>query len=200
MLLPKMTLEIRAALDHSLQKEIAALRTFIGSTLDSHTERLQGDVASLMPAARAPNLDLPTVMPERRAWSAIFGWLLAAIGLAGTAGMGWLWWKQGGEIAAVRTDLTAAYAELEILRARPEIVSPPASLEPAADFTADVPADSSAAEPVPVEPGVTSTVTSNGGAPAAAAPVVDSSPLPATAMPAAAMPTPALPAPTTPAQ
>ena len=39
--------------------------------------------------------------------------------------MSWLWWKQGGEIAALRTDLTAAYAELETLRARPEVVSAP---------------------------------------------------------------------------
>ena len=38
--------------------------------------------------------------------------------------MTWLWWKQGGEIAALRTDLAAAYAELETLRARPEVVSP----------------------------------------------------------------------------
>ena len=27
--------------------------------------------------------------------------------------MTWLWWNQGGEIAALRTDLAAAYAELE---------------------------------------------------------------------------------------
>jgi CheY-like chemotaxis protein len=181
LLLPKMTLEIRAALDHSLQKEIAALRTFIGSTLESHSVRLQGDVASLMPAARPPHLDLPTVMPERRAWSAIFGWLLAVIGVAGTAGMGWLWWKQGGEIAALRTDLTAAYSELEILRARPEVVSaaPPPPLEPAADLAAEA-----AAEPDSVAPEVTSPLVSQGGAPAAAEPVVDNPPSPAPAMPA----------------
>ena len=47
--------------------------------------------------------------------------------------MTWLWWKQGGEIAALRTDLTAAYAEVETLRARPEVVSaPPPAAEPAA--------------------------------------------------------------------
>ena len=70
-------------------------------------------------------LDLPTVMPERRAWGAIFGWSLALIAIGGAAFMTWLWWNQGGEIAALRTDLTAAYAELETLRARPEVVSPP---------------------------------------------------------------------------
>jgi CheY-like chemotaxis protein len=123
-LLPKMTLEIRAALDQSLQKEIAALRGFIGMTLDTHAERLQGDLATLLPATRTPELDLPTVMPERRPWGAIFGWLLAVIAGAGAAFMGWLWWNQGGEMAALRTDLSAAYAELETLRARPEVVSP----------------------------------------------------------------------------
>ena len=54
LLLPKMSLEIRAALDTSLQKEIAALRSFIGTTLDSHSERLQGDLATLLPATRTP--------------------------------------------------------------------------------------------------------------------------------------------------
>ncbi len=119
-----MTLEIRAALDQSLQKEIAALRGFIGTTLDSHAERLQGDLATLLPATRTPDLDLPTVMPERRPWGAIFGWSLAVIAAAGAAFMTWLWWNQGGEMAALRTDLSAAYAELEALRARPAVVSP----------------------------------------------------------------------------
>ena len=72
-LLPTMTLEIRAALDNSLQKEIAALRSYIGSTLDSHSERLQGDLSALLPVTRSPDLDLPTLVPERRPWPAIFG-------------------------------------------------------------------------------------------------------------------------------
>jgi CheY-like chemotaxis protein len=127
LLLPKMSLEIRAALDASLQKEIAALRNFIGSTFDSHSERLQGDLSALLPASRVPELDLPTVMPERRPWGAIFGWSLALLAAAGAAAMSWLWWNQGGELAAVRTDLKAAYAELETLRALPKVVSPPAS-------------------------------------------------------------------------
>ena len=131
LLLPKMTLEIRAALDHSLQKEIAALRGFIGTTLESHAERLQGDLATLLPATRTPELDLPTVMPERRPWGAIFGWLLAIVAAAGAAFMTWMWWNQGGEMAALRTDLSAAYAELEALRARPEVVSPAPVAEPA---------------------------------------------------------------------
>ncbi len=133
LLLPKMTLEIRAALDQSLQREIAALRGFIGTTLDSHAERLQGDLATLLPATRTPELDLPTVMPERRAWGTIFGWALALIGVAAAAVLTSLWWNQGSEIAALRTDLTAAYAELEALRARPVVVSPPVVAEPAAE-------------------------------------------------------------------
>jgi CheY-like chemotaxis protein len=150
LLLPKMTLEIRAALDASLQKEIAALRSFIGNTFDSQAERLQGDLSALLPASRSPDLDLPTVMPERRRWVAISGWALAAIALAGAAVMSWLWWNQGGELAAVQTDLKAAYSELETLRALPPVVSPPA-VEPATDPNAVVPAadaaDATAAAP-----------------------------------------------------
>jgi len=131
-LLPKMTLEIRAALDQSLQKEIAALRGYIGTTLDSHAERLQGDLATLLPATRTPDLDLPTVMPERRPWGAIAGWTMAVICAAGAAFTTWLWWNQGGETAAMRADLTAAYAELEALRARPAVVSPAPSAQPVA--------------------------------------------------------------------
>ena len=124
-LLPKMNLEIRAALDQSLRKEIAALRGFIGTTLDSHAERLQGDLATLLPATRTPDLDLPTVMPERRSWGAILGWFMAFVCASGAAFMTWLWWNQGAETTALRTDLAAAYAELEALRARPAVVSPP---------------------------------------------------------------------------
>jgi CheY-like chemotaxis protein len=137
-LLPKMTLEIRAALDNSLQKEIAALRSYIGSTLESHSERLQGDLSALLPATRAPDLDMPTFVPERRR-SAIFGWSFALLSLAGAAVMSYLWWNQGAEIAALHTDLDAAYAEVETLRARPVVVSPPPVAEPI-DENAVVPA------------------------------------------------------------
>jgi CheY-like chemotaxis protein len=170
LLLPKMSLEIRAALDTSLQKEIAALRSFIGSTLDSHSERLQGDLATLLPATRTPELDLPTVMPDRRPWGAISGWTLALIAIGGAAFMSWLWWKQGGEAAALRTDLTAAYAELETLRAKPEVVSaPPQAAESAVlDPNAVLPAVD-AADAVPAATGVVELVpTSETGAPAVA--------------------------------
>jgi CheY-like chemotaxis protein len=128
-LFPQMSMEIRAALDQSLQKEIASLRSFIGTTLDSHSERLQGDLSSLLPATRAPEIDMPSMLPERRPKSAIFGWSLALIGLAGVAAMSWLWWQQGGELAALRTDLAAAYVEVETLRARPEVASPAPQVE-----------------------------------------------------------------------
>jgi CheY-like chemotaxis protein len=190
-LLPKMTLEIRAALDQSLQKEIAALRGFIGSTLDSHAERLQGDLATLLPATRTPELDLPTVMPERRPWGAIIGWLLAVLAAAGAAVMAWLWWNQGGETAALRTDLAAAYAELETLRARPVVVSPAAlPAEPAADPNAvlpdeDGPAEDAASAAAAAAPSIELVPT--GAAPAlpSTAPVVGA---PAVAGPAATAP------------
>jgi CheY-like chemotaxis protein len=129
-LLPQMSLEIRAAVDGTLQKELAALRSYISSTLDSQSERIQGDLAAaLQPSRAAQDFDTPTLVPERRAWGAIAGWAgwtLAVMATAGAAAMTWTWWQQGGEIAALRTDLQAAYAEVETLRARPEVVSPPA--------------------------------------------------------------------------
>jgi len=195
LLLPKMTLEIRAALDQSLQKEIAALRGFIGTTLDSHAERLQGDLATLLPATRTPELDLPTVMPERRSWGAIFGWVLAFIGVAGAAVMASLWWSQGSEIAALRTDLTAAYTELEALRARPEVVSPPPVAEPVAasdDPNAVLPAadapDAAAATTTAVE----LVPTGAAAAPATVLPLASGTAVPAT--PVAAAPAPVAPA------
>jgi hypothetical protein len=53
--------------------------------------------------------------------------------------MSWLWWNQGAEIAALHTDLDAAYAEVETLRARPAIVCPAPAAEPV-DENAVVPA------------------------------------------------------------
>jgi hypothetical protein len=63
------------------------------------------------------------------------------LALAGAGLAGWLWWQQGAEVAALRTDLAAAYAEVETLRARPVVVSPPpVATEPALDPNAVTPA------------------------------------------------------------
>jgi CheY-like chemotaxis protein len=189
LLLPRMSLEIRAALDNSLQKEIAALRNYIGSTLDSHSERLQGDLATLLPATRSPDLDLPTLMPDRRPWGAIFGWSLALVAAAGAGFMSWSSWKQGGEVAALRTDLTAAYAELETLRARPDVVSaaPPAAAPASIDPNAVVPA-ADALDSMPAATGAVELVSTGEAAAAGVAPANSNgapassvAPLPATA-------------------
>ena len=193
-LLPKMSLEIRAALDTSLQKEIAALRSFIGSTLDSHSERLQGDLATLLPATRTPDLDLPTVIPERRSWSTISGWSLALVAIAGAAFMSWSWWNQSGEIAALRTDLTAAYTELEALRARPEVVSTvspvaePAAVDPNAVVPAADAPDAALATTAEVALVPTSELVAPGVTPASTAvPVIQAAP---EVLPAAPAPQP----------
>jgi CheY-like chemotaxis protein len=186
-LLPKMTLEIRAALDTSLQKEIAALRSYIGTTLDSHSERMQGDLAALLPATRSPELDMPTIVPERRT-AAIFGWSFAALALAGAAAMSYMWWNQGAEIAALRTDLDAAYAEVETLRARPVVVSPPPATDPvdenavvpAADAPDAASASSAAVELVPADGAVVAPpVQTPAAAPLAAAPAAGTAAAPA---------------------
>ncbi len=132
-LLPQMSLEIRAALDGSLQKELAALRGYLRTSLDSHAERLQGDLAVTLAAQhRPPEVYAPTMLPERRGWAVAAGWSLAFITIAAAAVMSWLWWQQAGELAAVRTDLAAAYSEVETLRAREAVASQPAAADPAA--------------------------------------------------------------------
>jgi CheY-like chemotaxis protein len=141
-LLPRMSLEIRAALDATLQKEMGALRGFMATTLEAHAERVHGDLSAVLaPPAPAPVIDAPTFVPERRPWAAIFGWLLAVLGLGAAGVAGWLWWQQGAELAGLRSDLEAAYAEVEALRARP-VVSEPAAPEP--DAGAIVPASDAA--------------------------------------------------------
>ena len=139
-LLPQMSLEIRAALDATLQKEVGALRGFLTTTLEAHAERVHGDLAAVLaPPSPAPVIDTPTFVSERRPWAAIFGWLFAVLGLGAAGFMSWMWWQQGAEIAGLHTDLDAAYAEVELLRARP-VVSEPAPAQPPADPAAIVPA------------------------------------------------------------
>src|SRR5438128_627673 len=71
--LPEMTLEVRGAVDATLQKEIAALRGFMATPLEAHAERVHGDLSAVLaPPSPAPLIDPPTFMPERRPWSAIF--------------------------------------------------------------------------------------------------------------------------------
>jgi CheY-like chemotaxis protein len=153
-LLPQMSLEIRAALDATLQKEIGALRGFMTTTLEAHAERFHGDLAAVLaPPSPAPVIDTPTFVPERRPWSAIFGWLFAVIGLSAAGVMSWMWWQQGAEIAGLHTDLDAAYAEVESLRARPVVSEPPPS-QPPADPTAVVPAGDAPDAATAAAPGV----------------------------------------------
>jgi CheY-like chemotaxis protein len=193
-LLPRMTLEIRAALDTTLQKalnnEMAALRNFIGTTLDSHSERLQGDLSALLPATRTPELDLPTLIPERRPWAAITGWSLAILAAGGAAFLYWLWWNQGGEIAALHTDLDAAYAEVEALRARPEVVSQaslviePGVIEPGAIEAGAI--EAGAADPADVAPAADAALVPPAAAATKVPVAADSAtpaPLPASALP-----------------
>ncbi len=196
-LLPKMSLEIRAAVDASLQKELAALRTFIGGSMSSHTERLHGDLAALLPAPRTPDLDMPTMIAERRVGPRI-GWTLAVLGIAGAAVMSWMWWGRGGEIVALNTDLKAAYEELETLRARPVAVAPPVEVAPV------VPVDPNVVLPAPDAPdaaaasaqGVDLVPTGASIAPPASQTVAPAASTagPATAAPAGAAPAPAAPA------
>jgi CheY-like chemotaxis protein len=200
-LLPRMSLEIRAALDVSLQKELVALRSFLASKLDSQAERIETQLTAVQqPAPPAPALDLPTMLPERRPRSAIFGWSLALVAVGCAAAMSWLWYQQGSEIAALRTDLDAAYAEVETLRSRPVVSEAPAApavavdgaLVPAADAEdlanpaatltspalspAPVEAPPEAALPNPAESAAatpaTSQVHSNPSTPATAAPAI----------------------------
>ena len=195
-LLPKMSLEIRAAVDATLQKELTALRGYIGGTLEKHAERVQGDLSALLPAPRDPGLDTPTIIPERRV-GAIIGWTLAVIGIAGAGFMSWLWWNRGGEIAAINTDLTAAYAELETLRARP-VAQPAAAPDPnAVTPAADAPdaAAEGTADVALVPNGGVITPPSNAAAPTgeAAGDPIDAAAAPAQSLPASDAPASAAP-------
>jgi CheY-like chemotaxis protein len=196
-LLPQLTLDIRAAIDASLRRELAELRGHLDTRLDGHTERLHGDIATLLPPPRSPDLDVPTVIAERRPWGAITGWSLAVVAVGCAAAMSWLWWTQGGEMAALRTDLAAAYAEAETLRARPEVVSVPAAVTesfvpegaaPGDAFAAAVSADA-VAPPASLAPVDSSAV-----------PVAVPTPSPVAAPLAAPVAAPAQPAATVPAE
>jgi CheY-like chemotaxis protein len=174
-MLPRMSLEIRAAIDASLHRELGALRGFVATSLESHTERLHGDIAAaLTPPTPAPVPDAATLLPERRSWSAAIGWTLALVAFAGAGLLGRMWWQQGAEIAALRTDLDAAYAEVETLRAREVVSAPGAAPEsPVADPVAITPAGDAPDAAVAGTPGVQ--LVPEGGSftpPAAAAPVV----------------------------
>jgi CheY-like chemotaxis protein len=209
-MLPQLSLEIRAALDTSLRKELADLRGFLGTALDGHAERLQGDLATLLPPSRTPDIDMPTMIAERRPWGAILGWSCALLATAGAAFTTWLWWNQGGEIAALRTDLAAAYAEAETLRARPAVVSVPvleAPLAPDPLAPSGVLAESVADSPIAADgaslalpvtaPASTLPATLVPAAVTPGQPIAPASAAPVSATPASA---PAAPAPTQPVQ
>jgi CheY-like chemotaxis protein len=170
-LLPQLSLEIRAALDTSLRKELADLRGFLGTALDGHAERLHGDLATLLPPSRGPDVDMPTMISDRRPWAAILGWSLAVLASGCAAVSTWLWWNQGGEIAALRTDLAAAYAEAEVLRARPAVVSVPPPVEASPAVSPTMPPDASLADGALPEGSAASAAPAEADAAAGAAPL-----------------------------
>jgi len=200
-MLPQLSLEIRAALDTSLRKELADLRGFLGTALDGHAERLQGDLATLLPPSRSPGLDMPTMIAERRPWAAILGWSFALLATGCAAFTTWLWWNQGGEIAALRTDLAAAYAEAETLRARPVVVSVPAPDVLLAPVPEALSAEGAVAEPVAgslIAADAASVATAPASVAAVSAAPVSAAPV--SAAPGGAAPEAAAPATTQPAQ
>jgi hypothetical protein len=114
--------------------------------------------------------------------------------------MSWLWYQQGSEIAALRTDLDAAYAEVETLRSRPVVsetraapaVAVDGALVPAADAedlaNPAATLTSPAVSPAPVEAAPVEAALPNPAETAAATPATSQVPLnpptPATAAPA----------------
>jgi CheY-like chemotaxis protein len=197
-LLPQMSLEIRAALDGPLQQELTALRSFISASLDAQTELLQGNLATVVQSRRAVEIDTPSMVPERRPRAAIAGWSLPLLTAVAAGVMSWLWWQQGGEIAALHTDLSAAYAEVESLRARPPLVSP-APAAATADPTGLIPAEDAPDAPVanggPASAAAVSAVPTDSAAPpVAAAPPASGPPAPASGAAAPAGVSPAVPA------
>lgn len=178
-LLPQLSLEIRAALDTSLQKEIAALRGYIGSTLSAHADRVQGDLAVLLPAPHTPDMDQPAMVPDRRPWGAISGWALAVVALAAAGFLYFSWSVQGNEVAVLRSDLAAAVAEAEALRAKPEVVSQAAA--PADETFVATDGSAPAAAIAPPAAAAAPTAETSAVAPAAGA-------APGAAVPAAATP------------
>jgi CheY-like chemotaxis protein len=194
-LLPTMSLEIRAAVDASLQKELAALRNFIGGTVATHAERLQGDLAALLPGPRTPEIETAAPLIAERSASKIIGWTLAMLAAIGAGVMFWMWWNRGAEIAALHTDLAAAYSELESLRARPvaaPVAEPVVEAAPV-DPTAVLPAPDAPDAPAVGAEGVE--LVPNGSAivpppsEVTPAPSAAAAPPPAASLPAAATPT-----------
>jgi CheY-like chemotaxis protein len=96
-----MTPEMRSLIESTIRAEIGELRRAFAASIDSQSDRILGEVRSLLPDP--PLRQAAPLVPEIVARPSPWGWVAAAASLLAALALGWMWWGQNQELQALRT-------------------------------------------------------------------------------------------------
>src|SRR5437879_4519215 len=117
---------VRASMETMLREQFAELRRALVAGIDTQTDRIIAEVRSLLNEALPPPPSAAEPVPPPHP-PVPWGWIVAGAAVAITLGSVALWWRNMGELNALRLELT------QLRRALIERqVTPPAAREPAA--------------------------------------------------------------------
>lgn len=104
-----LTPELRSLIETTIRAETAELRRAFQAGIDSQSDRILTEVRSLLPDP--PVVPAAPLMPEPPRPSP-WGWVAAAASLVAALGMGWMWWSESKEVAAMQTRVASLQQEV----------------------------------------------------------------------------------------
>jgi CheY-like chemotaxis protein len=125
--------------DELLRDEVAALRRYLAESLESHSQRVVGDVRSLLRELMPASPEPPPADPDSPGRNTL-PWLLALATSVAAAVLGTLLWQHQQQLGTLKTELADSRSTVTLLAARlvPAPVPPSAVVDPAFAAASDV--------------------------------------------------------------
>ncbi len=106
-----LTPELRTLLETTLRAETAELRRAFQAGIDAQSDRILTEVRSLLPDPPVvPAAPLVPEPPRPSPW----GWVAAAASLVAALAMGWMWWNQSQQLAAMQARVGELQKEVAV--------------------------------------------------------------------------------------
>jgi CheY-like chemotaxis protein len=97
---PQLSPEVRSLIESTIRAEMADLRRAFAANVEAQSDRILGEVRSLLPDPPLPPAAPIMSEPSQRATP--WGWLAAAASLLGAIALAAMWWSQNQELQGLR--------------------------------------------------------------------------------------------------
>jgi CheY-like chemotaxis protein len=98
---PQLTPEVRSLIETTIRGEMADLRRAFAANVEAQSDRILGEVRSLLPDPPLPPA-APIISEPTRDRASALGWFAAAASLLAAIALAALWWNQNQELQALR--------------------------------------------------------------------------------------------------